>query len=95
MTSKMMTLMAAATAAASAFALDFTWLTTAGSGNYWNNTSVWLVDGAVPDRTPDRAEDSAYISYVGNSGISSGAHLHFEVRVDGTAVNPLPLLPER
>ncbi|MBR3223535.1 MAG: hypothetical protein IKF72_15045 [Kiritimatiellae bacterium] len=77
MTSKMMTMMSAATAVASAFALDFTWLTTAGSGNYWNNTSVWRVDGAVPERTPDRAEDSAYISYGGNSLARSAYVINF------------------
>lgn len=33
------------------------------------------------------------IGYVGDTGYSFGAHLHFEVRQDGQAVNPLHYLP--
>jgi murein DD-endopeptidase MepM/ murein hydrolase activator NlpD len=32
------------------------------------------------------------IGYVGNTGHSFGAHLHFEVRIDGTAVDPMGYL---
>lgn len=33
------------------------------------------------------------IGYVGSSGRSTGPHLHYEVQVDGRAVDPLPFLP--
>src|SRR5690606_31079907 len=32
------------------------------------------------------------IALVGSTGNSTGSHLHFEVRIDDTAVDPLPIL---
>ena len=34
------------------------------------------------------------IGYVGNTGLSKGVHLHYEVLKDGTAVDPKDYLPK-
>ena len=41
----------------------------------------------------DQVTSGERIGAIGSSGLSTGPHLHFELRVDGRAVDPSPLLP--
>lgn len=43
-------------------------------------------------RSGDRIKRGDLIGYVGSTGRSTGNHLHYEVRIDGHAVNPMPFL---
>lgn len=41
----------------------------------------------------ERVQEGQLLGYTGNTGFSTGPHLHFEVRQDGEPTNPLEWLP--
>lgn len=53
---------------------------------YYAHASALLVNEG------DRIETGQVLARVGSTGNSTGPHLHFEVRIDGDPVDPLPLL---
>jgi murein DD-endopeptidase MepM/ murein hydrolase activator NlpD len=43
-------------------------------------------------RAGDRITRGQLIGHMGSTGRSTGSHLHYEVRIDGRAVNPIPFM---
>jgi murein DD-endopeptidase MepM/ murein hydrolase activator NlpD len=40
-----------------------------------------------------KVEQGQVVGYVGSTGLSTGAHLHYELKVNGRLVNPLSIKP--
>lgn len=53
------------------------------TSNYWHLSAIVV----RPGQTVRRGD---LIGYVGTTGLSTGAHLHWEIRVYGVPVNPVP-----
>jgi len=53
---------------------------------YAHNSQLLVKEG-------ERVVQGQLVAKVGSTGFSTGPHAHFEVRVNGTPVNPLPWLP--
>lgn len=64
--------------------------------DHHDGTMTLYAHGAPGSRrvsTGDTVKQGQAIMTVGSTGNSSGPHLHFEVRIKGSPVNPLPYLP--
>ena len=57
-------------------------------------TSMYAHNSRNIVREGQRVNRGDIIAHVGSTGRSTGAHLHFEVRHNGTAINPVPFLVE-
>jgi murein DD-endopeptidase MepM/ murein hydrolase activator NlpD len=72
---------------------DYGWMVVIDHG-YGYQTAYGHLDSIVANKG-ERVQRGQTIATLGNSGRSTGPHLHYEVRVNGSAVNPYRyILPE-
>ena len=55
-------------------------------------TTLYGHNSQIVVRKGDNVKKGQLIAYLGNTGYSTGPHLHYEIRVNGTAVNPASFL---
>ncbi len=61
-------------------------------GNGVETLYAHMLDNSIMVNPGDRVTKGQAIGRVGNTGYSFGAHLHFEVRINGNRINPAPYL---
>lgn len=57
-------------------------------------TSLYMHLSSVSVKTGDRVGQGQVIGKVGATGLATGPHLHFEIRINGASVNPLKFIQE-
>lgn len=63
--------------------------------DHGNGLTTWyahMYPNQIMVRTGDRVTRGQHIAAIGNSGWSTGPHLHFEVRRNGVPVDPMPYI---
>lgn len=62
----------------------------------WETVYAHLQEGSITDdvRVGSVVQRGQKIGAVGNTGLSTGPHLHFELLIDGEAVDPLPVIAQ-
>jgi murein DD-endopeptidase MepM/ murein hydrolase activator NlpD len=62
--------------------------------DHGNDISTWYAHlSSFSVKKGDKVEAGQKIGEVGNTGRSTGPHLHFELRIRNTPINPRPALP--
>lgn len=54
-----------------------------------------IMNGGTLVRTGEQVAAGQAIGHIGSTGESTGCHLHFEVRINGAAINPVPFMSQR
>ena len=57
-----------------------------------NNLTLYGHCNSLAVNVGDYVQQGQIIAYVGSTGNSTGPHLHFEIRLNGTPVDPAPLV---
>ena len=70
-------------------------LITIDHGNGVTSNYAHMFPGGILVRAGQRVSAGQNIAAVGNAGLSTGCHLHFEIRQNGAAISPMPFLNAR
>lgn len=61
-------------------------------GSGYKTLYAHMAYGSVKVKVGDKVTEGQVIGYMGNTGTSYGGHLHFEVRLNDTKIDPTPYL---